>query len=183
MRTLFDLLKARPLNDSVNIESLEKKYGVMLPPTYKLFVQSFYLGEKQIHRELFYSTKYKDYFDCSAYIYTPNEDIGFSHFNEIEKCFEIWDSGGLSDMDYEKKFFPIGGGNYGTYVGLENEYKDKILMRSFSICETILSDNIFEFVRGVEVLELKESYMTNMGGTYSQLYKNWGENFWRMKEA
>ena len=38
MRTLFELLKARPLNDSVDIMALEKLYGITLPPIYKLFV-------------------------------------------------------------------------------------------------------------------------------------------------
>lgn len=183
MRTLFELLRARPLNDSVDIESLEKQAGIVLPPIYKFFVQSFYLGEKQIYREQYYNEFYKDYFDCSSYIYTSNEDVGFSHIIEIENSFNVWNSNGLGDICYEKKLFPIISGNFSSYVGLEKDFEDKIIMLKpgFKNSEIILSDNIFEFVRGIEILELKEDFMMDI--KYSQLYKNWGEDFWRVREG
>ena len=184
MRTLFELLRARPLNDYVDIESLEKQEDVVLPPIYKLFVQSFYLGEKKIFREQYYNNLYKDYFDCSSYIYTPNEDIGFICFNSIEDSFNIWRSGGLGDMDYELGLFPVGGGDLGISIGLKDELKDKIITSGLvgsKKYETVLCDNIFEFVRGIEVLDINDDFL--YGIKYSQLFKNWGDDFWRVREV
>jgi hypothetical protein len=116
------------------------------------------------------------------------------NFCTIEKCFEIWNSGGLGDRDYENKLFPVAGGDIGggISVGLEGKLRDKILITDMILPKTvpielkeknnitIISDNIFEFVRGVEVLDLEEDCM--YGVKYSQLYKNWGEDFWRVRE-
>lgn len=178
MRVGFELLKARPLTDSVDIDSLEHKHGVILPPKYRLFIETFYLGEKGITREQFYDKKSGEYFDCSAYIYSPNEDVGFTHFNEIGKSFEIWGSGGLSDTDYEKKYFPIGSGNFGGLaVGTEDD-KDKIIFDTGE-GNIILANDIFEFVRGIEIVPVEEEFL--YGTKHSDLYKRWGENFWRVK--
>jgi hypothetical protein len=43
-----------------------------------------------------------------------------------------------------------------------------------------LADNIFEFVRGLVLQPVKESELVEI--KYSQLYKNWGEDFWRVRE-
>lgn len=182
MRSGFELFKARPLSDPIDLESLERQYELILPPKFKMFAQTFYLGENQILREQFFDKANNDYFDCSAYVYAPNPDVGFSHFNDLKKSFETWNSRGLSDLAYKKNFFPIGSGNYdGIFVGLDSDNQDKILLLGYGLNSfEIVSKDIFDFVRGIEIRNLTEDFL--MGTKYSQLYKNWGENFWRVRD-
>lgn len=183
MKTGLALLKGRQLRDNINVSDLEKKYNFNLSPLYKIFVETFYLGEEHIYREKFYSEKFNDYFDCSTYIFMPNKDVGFIHFVDIEKAFEIYSFGGLSDLDYQKNFFPVGvsDGN-GLYLGTVGNDIDKIFFDDTDgTPPKVIANNIFEFLRGIEVRELDEKFLVG-NAKYSQLYKRWRENFWRFRK-
>jgi hypothetical protein len=182
MNSSFNLLVSRGLDDGIKeTELLEDQYNFKLPPLYKLFAESFYLGEKHIYRETFYSSDYNEYFPCTTYNYYHNgQNIGFSHFIEIPKAFEVYGSGGLGDFMYENKFFPIASsdGN-GLYLGTKTPDVDKIFWDRANAREPeLIANNIFEFVRGIQIKPVLSLYDDI---PFSQLFKKWGEDFWRVK--
>ncbi|WP_276504382.1 SMI1/KNR4 family protein [Terrimonas pollutisoli] len=182
MKSSFNLLVSRNIDDGVGeIELLEKQFNFKLPPLYKLFAQSFYLGEKYIKREVFLSPTYHEYFPCTTYnFYHNGEDIGFSHFIEIQKAFSVYASGGLSDFLSDNMFFPIASsdGN-GLYLGTQTSSIDKIFWdRADAMEPRMIANNIFEFVRGIQIKPASTLYGDVL---FSQLYKIWDEDFWRVK--
>jgi hypothetical protein len=70
-------------------------------------------------------------------------------------------------------------------IGINDDNKDKIYVessdQSFIIGErfSLISDNIFDFVRNLAFI-IKEDI--GSGVIPSQLYRNWNEDFWRVRE-
>jgi hypothetical protein len=178
------ILKLRNTNDSCKAEDLESKFDFKLPPIYKLFAETFYLGVDAMIREVYYEKKSNDYFDCKSYVYFFNgENVGFSHFVELDKAFNVYSSGNLSDSIYQRKIFPFGSsdGN-GLYVGTQGIDCDKIFWdRADGDSLVAVANNSFEFLRGIIVNDVEEEFLYG-GIKLSQLYKNYEENFWRVKE-
>jgi hypothetical protein len=178
------IFKFREIQDSVDVTSLENKYGFQLPPIYKLFAETYLLGEENIFRDTFLLEIYNDYFYCKSYQFLFNEiDIGFSHFVEIEKAFKVYSSGGLSDLDYEKQWFPIASsGGDGLSVGTQGEERDKIFFSNADgIYPQIIANNVFEFIRGIKIEKIEEDKLYG-NVKYNQLYKNFNEDFWRVQK-
>jgi hypothetical protein len=178
----FDLLKTRSLSEQLDIAALEKKCGILLPKMYRLFAETFYLGKEYMQIDKYYSNKFKENYNIYSYNHT-NDEIGFSEFIDLESAFNVYSSGGLSDQDYRNEYFPIADASLGgLFVGTRND-ADKIIWDTKRLDNKyeVVADNIFEFVRGLEVKKIS-------GGTahyqfdYSKLYKNWGEDFWRLRE-
>lgn len=169
---------------ALKIEFLETKNSIYLPPIYKIFIETFCLGEKEIFIEKYKLKNSNILFPLMSYNYFFNdENIGFSHFIEIEKAFDVFLSGGLNDLIYEKKYFPIASsdGN-GLYVGTTGLEVDKILWDGADgNLPKIIANNVFEFIRDIKIENVKEEFL--YGNTkYSKLYKNFGEDFWRVRE-
>jgi hypothetical protein len=75
----------------------------------------------------------------------------------------------------------VGGG--GIYLGIDSYNYGKIYKASWSFLDkqdglVLLTDNIFEFVKGIKSIQNSHHKIN-----YSKLYKNWGEDFWRIKEG
>lgn len=177
------ILKFRNTQESININELQIKYNFSLPPIYRIFSETFCLGESNVLRETYLLESENDYFDCKSYNYFfDEENIGFSHFIEIEKAFEVFKSGGLSDLIYEMNYFPIASsdGN-GLYVGTMGLEIDKIFWdRADGNMPKIVASNVFEFLKDIIIENVKEEYLYG-NVKHSQLYKNYGEDFWRVK--
>lgn len=142
MRNGFQLLETRTIDELINVEELEKKYSVFLPPLYKLFIETFKLPLLK----------------SPAFIaYYPDKEVGFDDFNDnLERIIEIYSS---EDSYNKKGMLPIirsGIHSGGICVCISNnEHKDKIFLNDETIESKyqLLSDNIFEFVRGLIEVE------------------------------
>ena len=177
MKKGLELLFSRSLNSNIDVEALEAIHNITLPPLYKIFIKSFIIGDNNILCEkTILDSAYKNAF--TYFIYEPNPDIIFSGFNEIEKALGIRH---LDDTWMEKKYLPIGycGFNGGVLLGTTESDKDKIIIEMVDLEPrfSILAENIFEFVRG---LVLVSNSKVDIDKT--KLYKNWGEDFWRIRE-
>ncbi len=177
MKKGIELLFSRNLNDKIDIETLEKQYNIFLPPLYKLFIKSFLIGENKIfHEYLHKETPHKT--ELTYFIYEPNPDIMFTGFNPIEQTFVFKD---IDDIWVEKKYLPIGhcGFNGGILLGTTDKDKDRIILETVDLQPrfSILSENIFEFIRGLVLIDNQHCDIDK-----TQLYKNWGEDFWRIRE-
>lgn len=76
--------------------------------------------------------------------------------------------------------------NKALLVGIGNNNTDKIFLECsdlFPSGERIISvaDNIFDFIKNLALVE-KETIGLGLS-TYNQIYKNWNEDFWRVRDA
>jgi hypothetical protein len=92
------------------------------------------------------------------------------------------------DEVFTHGYFPFGEdctGHFILMVGIGEDNYEKIYVESpdesFQEGErfTLIANNMFEFIRGFEYIE-KENLAD--GIKHSQLYRNWGEDFWRVRE-
>jgi hypothetical protein len=179
----FKLLETRKVFDNVDSKLIEfeKTTGLKLPNLYKVFSTTFILGFNSIAIETF---KYQDfYLPCSGYIYSPKEYIGFEHFIDLEMIGNIWND--FDEDSYEKRNYMIPIGATGTsaiiFVCANLGNEDKIYFEKEGEW-TFLCNNIFEFVRGVEYWTSETGQSNSVDVKFSHLYKNWDEDFWRVKK-
>jgi hypothetical protein len=183
MNTGFDILQARSLSEQIEIDTFEVKFQLKLPPIFKLFATTFLLGEKNLIRQQYYESKSENYYDCKTYSFVfQSENIGFSHFNEIDFAFEVFGSNGLSDLVYKNSYFPfaVSDGN-GLYLGTKGKEIDEIFWdRADGSSPIKISNNVFEFIRGIQIGNVNEEYLYG-GIKHSDLYKNLDDTIWNIR--
>lgn len=163
--------------------------AINLPPIYFSFLNLFQVGKEQ--RML-------------AHVYLDeryNEKLGVTHCVN-EKYPETVFLGGLflpeesmeimsrvysfDDPIHKEDLFLIGedaSGHNIFMVGKGEHNKDQIFLESTDLSFpggqriTMLFDDVYEFMRSFLIVEIGIGY----GVDYDQLYKNWGEDFWRVK--
>lgn len=174
-------------NNVINISRLEEINKLRLPPIYKMFAEHFILDE--FSSEKYLTNKNSDFFQFTGVYYEPKglgeSNIGITGLYAIEKVFENYKTlQGYTDDDVEKGLIRIAdiGLGGGIFVGTKEVDIDKIILHLWDRepeYET-LSDNIFEFMQGMKSIQVPEAELIE--ATYSQLYKNYGEDFWRIRE-
>jgi hypothetical protein len=184
MKRGFELLKTRSLNEKIDFKSLEAKYGINIPPLYRMFLNMFYIGEDSIYFDKYYSDEYKDFFPCSDFFYEPDRDkVMFTGFLSIENSLEIRSTAYEGDEVFSKGLIPIGhtASNSAIHIGTQGEEVDKIIFDSDSPGRfENLGINIFEFMQHIVLKPLpREDIIGRVD--QSQLYRNWNEEFWRVK--
>lgn len=195
MKKGFELLKTRPLKDKISFTSLENELGIKVPPYYRLFHETFIIPENDNH--FWYMSEINELKPILSKKYTgySKEELGInflSTFDIVSNYLEAYNNykkyefaEGEINLFYEKLLLPIGnceaynryGGGIG--VGTQGEEQDKIILIRDPEDEAqveIIADNVFEFVRGIE------SFIAWEEPNVKDLYKNWGEDFWRVRK-
>ena len=176
----FNLLNSRPISDKLNVDHLERQYDIILPSLYRLFVETYRI-EDQIQIEQFELEGYKH--SLTTFIYEPDEEVGFMEFTKnINLAFKIWEEQTQELKDIG--LFPLGISGIhqgGIFVGLKDEYEEKIIIDTDYIDRfKIVSNNVFEFIRGLESVEIEKDYIYKNVDT-DNLIKNWKADKWVFK--
>jgi hypothetical protein len=182
----FCLLQTKPL--TYKDESIGSMTNPELPPIYKLFLQSFFIGDNSIEQQ-FYLTGSGSKGFCSSFVYKndsiSNELISFEGFTDFDTALNIYlekETFGYDD-EREKGLFVVGygAGGSGIFVGMLESNRDQIFYLSDSYMYKI-ADNIFQFVQGIEYVSNFEDTTIMTDVPYNKLYRNWDEDFWRVRE-
>ncbi len=185
MKNGLELIKAN--SELLDIQKLEEMNNLVLPPVYRMFASYFRLDE--FGYEKYFSSKYSDYFQLTGVYYEPKgleeNNIGITGLYSIEKVFEHYKNlQGYTDDDIEKKLIKIADIGYGggIFIGTEGDNTDSIFLHSWDREPQyeLLARNIFKFLQSIKQIELPEEDLIET--KYSQLYKNYGEDFWRIRE-
>ena len=138
MKTGFQLLKTRLINKPCeDLDALEQKYDIKLPPLYRLYYQTFEPKLITPNRGV---------------IYYPDGNVGFEYFNEsIENTIKIFKA---EPTNYKGCMLPVitsGMHTGGICVCISGENHDKIYIDNemFDDQFELIADNIFEFVKGL----------------------------------
>jgi len=189
MKHGFELLKTRDLSNPLDVGILEKKYHISVPPLLRLFCETFVInGEEDIdiYNEMYLppSTELNKLRNCTMYEYMPNEEVMFSHFVSLEFALSNM---GNDDAWVENQHIPIGvsGFNGGIVIGTKLHEQDYVILEDPDglVQYTKIADNIFEFVRGLTQIPSDEDELEIFDTTFAQLYRNWGEDFWRVRPS
>ncbi len=168
------------------IRSIEKDLLLKLPPILCVFFQTFEF-ENSIKGELVY---YKESISSlSSFMegyFLFEEDIAFYRFFQIEEIVknmrivynkedEIWDKQVIAIAECAFQGFLL--------IGVGNANKDKVYIEYATETPriTYLCENILDFFRNYIVKPDAISMQRNKF-QLSQLYRNWGEDFWRVRE-
>ncbi|WP_435254199.1 SMI1/KNR4 family protein [Tenacibaculum sp. A30] len=180
----FELLRTRPMNEMVSISEIEAEYGVEVPPIFREFSKMFDVGQVQNQVKYVYGNNREQY--CGGIVYCPEGyqkdkgEVMFYNFHTLEATV----SGFEDDEDWEEAgHLPIAMCGHGGAIllGTKGSEIDCILLQTMSQKVYRISNNIFDFVRDLVMIATPEEELYE-GIKYNQLYKNWGEGFWRVKK-
>lgn len=195
----LNLLRSRPIEKPFDSQGYENSIGIKLPPIYKLFLESYYMDNLLASGQKWEGLKISELLVEDGNRFTIITKLENTIYNDdliltppeisLEVFRELSDDAALFFEHGEIDCFPIGAGNGvnspGIYVGIKAYNLDKIYLENSGIRRgkwTLLANNIFEFIRGFEVVEYTEEECKKYQFTYDRLYKNWGEDFWRVRE-
>lgn len=189
-KTVLELLKVRKIENSLDFID----YSFKIPPIFKTFLETYeipqdgLIGGKEV--EVF-NPLFNSLDSLGFYEYIPQVNVGLSYFLKIadapsimERCFD------KTDPIFTMNLIPIAQSFSQEIImlGIGKDNADKIFLETnlsndYPVGERIifLSNNIFEFLRGFE-WSLNESYVERNFKTTDKLYRNWGEDFWRVRE-
>jgi len=176
MKQGLELFKVRTAN-FVDIEALEKKFKIVISPIYRLFIQNF---EEEISVDRYFDPISND--DGGI---DDDDRVTFKNFGKTEESLEMYFSGNhyWDELYEEGGLLPIGSSQSSDIfaLGFKGKRIDQIIMFDELHPDGLwkVSDNIFEFIRRLRLIELDSLYHSQQ---YSQLYKNWGEDLWRLRE-
>jgi hypothetical protein len=194
---ILNCLKVRShqVDVSEQVISFENFCHYKLPPLYKTFYKTYYLGEDTfLNREYYlYDSKRKLLVSQSVVVLQKRDSLP-----ELEQIFDLdtikivldnYSNDGTYEIGIDsslsdKKLLPIMKHDNAMLIavgyGLENQ--DEIYLYNTDKSDeegrfVKLADDIFEYLRGVMVCDDPDT-----SELYSKLYKKWNEDFWRVKE-
>lgn len=137
--TGLNLLKSRSLKEKLDFRTIEKSYGILIPPILKVFFDSFEWDNTLVDGK-----------DFHYYPELAGGEVSFPFIGGIEENLKsTFDS---SDEEIiNRKLILIASNRYGFYVGTLGGEQDKVLTKTKSTEGSfkVVADNIFEFLRGV----------------------------------
>jgi hypothetical protein len=183
-KTGLTLLKARSYDGYSIIKSFKEESGIQLPPIFSAFVETFEVGKDKLFFEKLILPGDNGFLDLETHRFVDDNQVVLYHFLSLEDSLKFMNEV-YSDEDEINalKYFLIGEGGFSYWflVGLEGEMQDKILLDTF-VGEprfTVIAENIFEFLSKIKIEEMEEDSLIRLGYKFSDLYKKWGEDFWR----
>lgn len=190
MKRGFELIRTRELTDKIIITEKENQLGFTLPPLYKFFIEHFQTGKGSFINDFFLNPKRNENYIINTPLYEPLKDnekwfLSISYFNDIDKVVNDWKSFLCHEKEWsEFKFLRIAdiGQGGGLFVSTRKEDLDVVYQVVWDWEEPYfkVADNIFELVKGFVMCDIKGVIADNYNT--SQLYKKFGEDFWRVRE-
>jgi hypothetical protein len=187
MKFDFEILKKASSEQKLKVSEFEIQFKLTLPPIYKLFCQVFELSrfKFEMYSE---SGDGQDLNYCSQVYYKPKgkyeDNIGITGLDNIETVFNNWKKMiGYGEDDKKSNLLRIAGIGRGgaIFVGYGKQNLDEIILHLWEEDPGYekLANNIFDFVNDIVSEPLSEEDYPEIN--YSDLYKNWGEDFWRVR--
>lgn len=184
----LDLLKVVKDRTTVekSISRFESTEGIRLPPLYKAFISTFetslintaellsyYHPASQAQRQLYRAE------------FSPNDQVSLDAFFQLDEAINTRAKLYAKEEDYlRNNFLPIGESfDQGILMlGILDENLDQIFVEhAFTeVRVEKVSENIFAFLQDFS-FTLEASFFPK-GKTEEDLYKNWQEDFWRLRE-
>lgn len=182
MQQGFDFFRTNTNNQEYELSSI-----LNLPKLFKLFVSVFEVGSNCLKTDtvLDEDEEYETIGSIRIKLFDHADSIYLNDFIDSKVILEQWDIS-KNEIEWEKhellRIALLGQAGFGgLYLGCGQDNLDEIWC--YNIDSDIqfikLSDNIFEFVKQ---LEFSKDFSNIDEKEYGSLYKNWNEDFWRIKQ-
>jgi hypothetical protein len=190
MKVIDNGLNLYPLRSLSEVKKVVS--DIDLPPIYSSFLNIYQVGKEQpMFAQVYLDERYNEKLGVARCVnekYPDNVSLGgmFLPEESVEIMSRIYSS---DDSIYSQDLFLIGEDGTGHFfymVGIGEDNKDQIFIESsdlsFSGGERVtkIFDDVYQFMRSFLIVEIESGI--GFGIEYSQLYKNWSEDFWRVKE-
>lgn len=187
--TGFDLLKSRKTT-LIAGEEFVNYYGYSMPNHYRILQENYMICRNCFNRiEVFHRAAGRN-LNIAELLFSGehSEYIGLYELLSLEESINAMKNAYSNDDEIHKMGFAMIGeciDNISLLVGLSNDNADNIYLENSSLFPSgdrflFVAQNIFEFIR---MLSLVEREYIGYGLTgYESLYRNWGEDFWRVRE-
>jgi hypothetical protein len=190
MKVIDNGLNLYPLR-SLN-ETIKGVANITLPPIYTSFLSLFQVGKDQkMLAQVYLDERYNEKLGVARCVnekYPDNVFLGSLYLPEesVEITSRIYDA---NDSIHDQDLFLIGedaSGHNFFMVGTGEFNNDQIFIESTDLSFpdgeriTKLFDDVYQFIGSFLIVEIESGI--GYGVEYEQLYKNWGEDFWRVKE-
>lgn len=183
----FDLIKTHKDNSSIRREIIlfETSNDFRLPLMYRTLITIYDLSIIGTKKVLFF---YHSQYDAKLQFYSVtnkmDENISIEQWYNLDEIIEKTNSIYQGDPSIKNKYVAIGESfdQCILLLGVTSDNSDKIFLEQAYSDPRIkeINSNIFDFLYDFEILP-KESDLPS-GTKISDLYKNWGEDFWRIRE-
>jgi hypothetical protein len=184
----LNAIRTKAHQKEINLGVLEEKI-IMIPKIFKLFLEHFELGKDSLIIDYLFDSKRDIQLPLNGYFFKKgNGFYGVEYFLGLSEILEllenddsaIFNADGTASLMRIAETTDSGGG--GFYLGLNGENADKIYKVSWDgnseeDDKKLLAHNILEFISG-----FFSQRNTFNKVAFDNLYKNWGEDFWRVKE-
>ncbi|WP_103068641.1 SMI1/KNR4 family protein [Aquimarina sediminis] len=173
-------------NKKINIEEIEKQNEVQLPPVYKSFLnvlnpyfthQTYKVSDSREANSFIayiYSSKNKDSYSID------DDELSLENFMDINELFICE---GYKHYVNQYGLLPISihGFNGGLLVGINEDNQDEIYLTQDTEEINFIANNIYEVLLNIKPIVVNFENFDEKIDT-EKFYKNWGEDFWRVKE-
>lgn len=186
--SLIEYLKLRTIDNRINVNEVEDSLGIKLPPIFRVFIETYVINESTDdwgEKVLIPASNEKIELTYPTYLPLPEEVVFYNFCNIYEANNYLKELYHEDDDIWQLGVLPIGecASGFTLLLGIAKDNQDHIIFEAIDNEPryTKLSNNIFEFARGV-VYEYQEGhYVKKYVGNSSNLYKNWNEDFWRIR--
>jgi hypothetical protein len=178
----------------VDIANLEQQLGYELPKLLKTFYLIYQVNDLKQYRKgshLDYNylvwNDVRKYSSVVALFVSDFKELGydpetFYEFKSIPTVIEDWFNDDYKQLRQDYMVVGETSWHFPLMVGISTENSDMIFVYDMDNRELkYLADNIFEYLMNIE-LDFSNNYNLPEGKTVNDLYKNWGEDFWRVRE-
>lgn len=183
----FNLFPVNRKEIDKEISEFENYFGAILPPIYKVFCSTFEIGRNKMKSIEVYIDSANRNFNIGLLNYSGkySDYIGLYEIFSLSESIEVHKI--ISGQENQiHGYIPIGEcfDNNLLLLGVNNSETDKIYLENPNLFpngerNVEISENIFSFVKELRMLE-KDVIGYGIEG-YNQLYRTWGEEFWRIK--
>jgi len=157
MKTGFEFIKSRKLEETINLTNIEQLFNFTFPPIFKIFVENFHFSSKGLQVDKHIDDLRGFEVPSEAIIYSPSKDwanpIYIDQFRELEEIL----SGFEEEDDWiVKGLINIGYTSIGSRIclGCLQSNQDQVWeVNDDSVFEnkySFLAENIFVFIRGFD---------------------------------
>lgn len=156
--------------NTLPINDFEREFGFNLPPVYRSFISDFedVIGEIYIDNDGEFQTL--TYFE---YYSEEGKNLQFEDFLPIENTFKYAKN---NDLWIENGVIPITKHSHGGCIvlGCNEDNLDQLFFENGGGLEFI-ENNVYEFIKNLQFTVEDDSLL-------DKIYKNFGEDFWRIKQ-
>jgi hypothetical protein len=179
------------LNQIIHFEKMSK---IALPKILRIFylmyqvndLQKFKKGAPTDFKFLVYDDQ-RNYTNGMTLFISDYKESGYdpSHYYEFDSIKDVIQNFFNDDFEkYQNDFIVIGetSWHFPLMIGMNSENCDKVYVYDLDKDKLVfLAENIFEYLMNIK-LDFSNNFNLPIGKTVNDLYKNWNEDFWRLKE-